>query len=127
MQTSGQESTTAHQTQISYIQSYSSETTTNLTLPDMGLFEAILAQAIIHNCLLNLVPCGHHEWTVLHDVLVERLSGDQDEIGVIHQSGDGNARLLTIGGQNKRVVRSVRCARVANGNTPIQNCDRYLS
>jgi hypothetical protein len=53
MQTSGQESTTAHQTQISYIQSYSSETTTNLTLPDMGLFEAILAQAI---CAIDQSP-----------------------------------------------------------------------
>ena len=54
MQTSGQESTTAHQTQIhTYIQAYSSETTTNLTLPDMGLFEAILAQAI---CAIDQSP-----------------------------------------------------------------------
>lgn len=51
----------------------------------------------------------------------------QDEIGVILQSGDGNARLLTIGGQNKRVERIVHCARVANGDTPIHGCERYLS
>ncbi len=36
----------------------------------------------IHNCLLNLLPCGHHEWTVLHDVLVERLSGD---LSILHE------------------------------------------
>ena len=36
----------------------------------------------IHDCLLNLVPCGHHEWTVLHDVLVERLSGD---LSILHE------------------------------------------
>ena len=62
--------------------------TTNLTLPVMRLLETILAQVIcatdqslesdeimttltVHECFLNILLRGHHEWTVLHDVLVE--------------------------------------------------------
>jgi len=67
-------------TKHKHIQAYGSETT-NLTLPVMGLFKTVLGQAIIQECLLNLLLLGHHEWTILHDVLVERLSRDQDEIG----------------------------------------------
>ena len=78
-----------------YIKAYTyNSETTNLALPDMGLFKAILSQAIcatgqsskratrlsyaltIHERLLNLFPRGHHEWTVLYDLLIERFSRD---------------------------------------------------
>ena len=133
--------------------------TTDLTLPVMRLFETVLAQAIcatdqsesdeitttlsVHECLLNLLLRSHHEWTVLHDVLVEWLSRDlmsihhqpsdssdhandphQDEIGITLQSVDGDARLLTVSRQNERVERLVGCARVANSNLPIHRCER---
>ena len=46
----------------------------------------------------------------------------QDEIGVTLLRGDGNATFLATCGQNKRVERTVRCVRVANGDIPIQRC-----
>ena len=51
----------------------------------------------------------------------------QDEIGITLCGCDGNARLLAVGRQNERVERIVRCARIANGNPPINGCGRYLS
>lgn len=149
-------------TKHKHIQAYGSEST-NLTLPVMGLFETILAQAIcaadqspesdeitttltVHECLLNLLLRGHHEWTVLHNVLVKWLSRDlmsilhqprgssdqtndphQDEICATLQSVDGNARLLTVSRQNERVECIVCCARVANSNLPIHRCERSFS
>jgi len=72
-------STTVHR--VVYMHAYNLATT-NLTLPDMGVLKTVLAQAIVQKCFLNLLSCGHHEGAILHDFLVERLSRDQNKIGV---------------------------------------------
>jgi hypothetical protein len=134
----------------------------------MSLFKSILAQAIctttrinhrkkchdsimvltIHQCLLNLILCVHHERTVLHDLLIKWLSCNlcvascisirrflyntrnnsyQDEIGVTLYGGNRDTCLLATRGQNKRMERIVCYARVADIDLPIHGCKKYLN
>jgi hypothetical protein len=53
-----------------------------------------------------------------------RNSSYQDEIGVTLYGGDGDTCLLPSRGQNKRMERIVRYARVADVDLPIHGCKR---
>lgn len=48
--------------------------------PSGRSLESVAAGLIVLNRLDDLLPCVHHEWAMLHDGLVQRLTGDQNKI-----------------------------------------------
>lgn len=53
----------------------------DLALPALGPLEPIRVELVVHQGLANLFRGVEHEGAVLHDLLVEDLTGDKDEAG----------------------------------------------